>query len=317
MKREDGAPRSRRGDTAPAERAPAPPFRVKQVGRPPRAAKVVVPDYAEGIQIKTSDPDPRFNNVLARGLAILRAFQIDRQWLGNLELAAITGLTKPTVSRLTHTLTQLGYLRYREEFGKYELAAGVVGLAYPYLANQAVPPVARPLMFELAQKTKTNVGLGVHEDLSVFYLEYALGAPNPNRLHRAGFRVPLVRTAMGRACIAGLRADRREALYEQVRGHYGREWPALQRELDDAVLQVQGQGFCIAAGTFSSTTASVAVPFVPADGQAVLAFNSLGHPSLLPPAVLARNGKRLLALAAEVRRRLAEAPSGVPSLGRA
>lgn len=321
MKRDTAAAPGRRGAGASATpiapAAPATPFRLKQVGRPPRAAKVAVPDYAEGIQIKTSDADPRFNNVLARGLAILRAFQIDRQWLGNLELAALTGLTKPTVSRLTHTLTQLGYLRYREEFGKYELAAGVVGLAYPYLANQGVPPVARPLMFELAQKTKTNVGLGVHEDLSVFYLEYALGAPNPNRLHRAGFRVPLVRTAMGRACIAGLRAGRREALFEQLRSHYGREWAALKRELDDAVWQVQVHGFCIAAGTFSTTTASVAVPFVQADGQAVLAFNSLGHTSLLTPAMLARNGKRLLELAADVRRRLAHEPPAGPSLGRA
>ena len=176
-----------------------------------------MPDYSEGMQIKTEDPDPRFNNALARGLALLRAFQIDRTLLGNLELAQITGLARPTVSRLSYTLTRLGYLRYREEFGKYELAAGVVGLAYPYLANQAVPPIARPLMVELARKTETNVGLGVQEELSVFYLEYALGEANPNRLQRAGFRVPVARTAMGRACIAGMRPEQRERLYEHMR----------------------------------------------------------------------------------------------------
>src|SRR5262245_57519678 len=109
-----------------------PSFRPVTPGRPRRGDKVAVPDYSEGTQIKTEDPDPRFNNVLARGLAVMRAFQIDRTLLGNLELAQITGLARPTVSRLTFTLTHLGYLRYREEFGKYELAAGVVGLAYPY-----------------------------------------------------------------------------------------------------------------------------------------------------------------------------------------
>ena len=69
----------------------------------------------------------------------------------------------------------------------------------------------------LAAKTKTNVGLGVQEDLSVFYLEYALGEDNPNRLQRAGFRVPVVRTAMGRACIAGMRPEARERLDAQVK----------------------------------------------------------------------------------------------------
>jgi len=62
------------------------------VGRPRQSDKVVVPDYSEGIQIKTEDDDPRFNNALARGLAILRTFQFDRQLLGNVEIAAATAL---------------------------------------------------------------------------------------------------------------------------------------------------------------------------------------------------------------------------------
>src|SRR5207237_2560392 len=77
------------------------------VGRPSRKDKPVLPDYCEGIQIKTEDEDPRFNNAVARGLAILRTFQFDRKLLGNVEIAAATNLPKPTVSRLTYTLTQL------------------------------------------------------------------------------------------------------------------------------------------------------------------------------------------------------------------
>jgi DNA-binding IclR family transcriptional regulator len=284
------------------------------LGRPSRKDKIVQPDYSEGIQIKTEDEDPRFNNALARGLAILRAFQIDLKLLGNLEIAELTGLAKSTVSRLTFTLTQLGYLHYRPEFGKYELAAGVIALAYPYLASQTVPPVARPLMVELALKTKTNVGLGVHEGLSVLYLEYALGEADPNRLQRPGFRVPLVRTAMGRACIAAMRPEARQQFYLELREHYKREWSRLYDELEDAAAQVQTRGFCIAAGTFRPTTNSVAVPFVHGDGHTIMAFNSQGHSQTQTQEVMLRNGKRLLDLATEVRRRLAEATHG-PSLG--
>jgi DNA-binding IclR family transcriptional regulator len=285
------------------------------LGRPSRKDKIVLPDYSEGIQIKTEDPDPRFNNALARGLAILRTFHLDVPLLGNLEIAEATGLPKSTVSRLTFTLMQLGYLRYRPEFGKYELAAGVIGLAYPYLASQAVPPIARPLMVELASKTKTNVGLGVQEGHSVLYLEYALGESNPNRLQRPGFRVPLVRTAMGRACVASLRPDHRARLYHELRDTYGREWTRLHDELEDAVLQVQTKGYCIAAGTFRRMVSSVAVPFVSGDGETVMAFNSQGSSHLQTAQVMARNGKRLLELALDVRKRLADAPQ-VPSLGR-
>jgi hypothetical protein len=58
---------------------------------------------------RTVDPtDPRFNTALARGIAVLRAFELDEQFLGNADIAARTGVPKATISRLTHTLTELG-----------------------------------------------------------------------------------------------------------------------------------------------------------------------------------------------------------------
>jgi DNA-binding IclR family transcriptional regulator len=201
------------------------------------------------------------------------------------------------------------------EFGKYELAAGVVSLAYPYLVNMPTPTIARPLMEDLAKLTGTNVGLGVHEGLSVLYLEYALGEINPNRRQRVGFRVPMVRTAMGRACIAAMQAHERERLYSELKEYYRKEWLQLRDELEDAVEQVDRRGFCIASGTFLKTTNSVAVPFLHTDGRTLMAFNSQGHASVQTRAVLERNGKHLLKLTAQVRQRLAvESPT--PSLGR-
>ena len=62
--------------------------------------------------------DRQFVVALARGLELLRAFSFDDSFLGNQEIAARTGLPKPTISRLTHTLTKLGYLNYSERLGK-------------------------------------------------------------------------------------------------------------------------------------------------------------------------------------------------------
>ena len=64
------------------------------MGRPSRKDKPVTPDYSEGIQIKTEDDDPRFNNAVARGLAILRTFQFDRKLLGNVEIAEATPMER-------------------------------------------------------------------------------------------------------------------------------------------------------------------------------------------------------------------------------
>src|SRR5690606_20818969 len=60
--------------------------------------------------------DRKFITALARGLDVLSVFRPDDRLLGNQEIAARTGLPKPTVSRLTYTLTKLGYLTHVERF---------------------------------------------------------------------------------------------------------------------------------------------------------------------------------------------------------
>jgi DNA-binding IclR family transcriptional regulator len=69
-------------------------------------------DIAGGASAATGDR--KFVTALARGLEVLRACTPTEGLLGNGELVERTGLPKPTVSRLTHTLTKLGYLAYAE-----------------------------------------------------------------------------------------------------------------------------------------------------------------------------------------------------------
>lgn len=249
--------------------------------------------------------NPHFNIALARGVAVLRAFEIDDQFLGNTEISQRTGVPKPTVSRLTHTLTELGYLSYREEVGKYELAPGILGLAYPYLANMPVPAIARPFMNELAKSTQANVGLAILDGLSAVYLEYALGEPHDiNRRQRVGFRLPLARTATGRACIAAMNPEQLDRTLESLREAYPDEWHLLRDEIDDAITQVRVRGYCIVAGTYGRTTNMVAVPFALQDGRTILAFNCGGHAKVHTSKKLVQYGARLVELARAVRREL-------------
>src|SRR5919202_1383547 len=68
--------------------------------------------------------DRNFSENLARGLDVLRAFTAEDRVLSNRELSDRTGLPKPTISRLTYTLTLLGYLSRVEKLQKFRLAAG-------------------------------------------------------------------------------------------------------------------------------------------------------------------------------------------------
>ncbi len=59
--------------------------------------------------------DRHFVTALARGLELLACFRHGDRMLGNQDLARRCGLPKSTVSRLTNTLTKLGYLVFVEE----------------------------------------------------------------------------------------------------------------------------------------------------------------------------------------------------------
>ena len=198
-----------------------------------------------------------------------------------------------------------------------KVAASVIGLAYPYISRQVVPAIARPLMLELAAETHTNVGLGVYEGLSVLYLEYAPGDLSSSRRQRVGFRVPLVRTAMGRGCVAAMAPEQRKDVLERIQQYYPKEWPELWSQMEEAIRHEQKHGYCIGAGTFNQFTNAVSVPFPQPDSPTIMAFNAQGPAELLTPTRMARIGKQLMELADAVRAQMAAPPPHLRTLAAA
>src|SRR3972149_9794841 len=107
--------------------------------------------------------DRQFATTLARGLEVLRCFTPMEPMLGNKEISLRTGLPKPTVSRLTYTLTKLGYLRHNMRLGKYQLGSAVLSIGYPLLASMSIRQIARPFMKELADYTSGAVNMGIRD----------------------------------------------------------------------------------------------------------------------------------------------------------
>src|SRR5213076_2511145 len=84
--------------------------------------------------------------------------------------AARTGLSRPTVSRLTNTLVQLGYLA-RSDAGRYLLGTHILRVAYPLLAQLRIRQVARPSMREFAEQARGTVSIGTIDGLDALYVE--------------------------------------------------------------------------------------------------------------------------------------------------
>lgn len=224
------------------------------------------------------EQDRQFVTALARGLELLRCFRPGERLLGNQELVKRSGLPKATVSRLTYTLTCLGYLQYFENMGKYALDTGVLALGYLHLSGLDIRRQARPLMAELAEQTQSSVSLGARDRLSMVYIENCQGSgPLTLRLD-VGARIPMASTAMGRAHLAALPERERDLLLDQLRAQDPEQWPALREALEKAFRQYQDHGFCLSCGDWQKDINAVAVPLINPDGSGVVAF-SCGGPA--------------------------------------
>ncbi|WP_459618107.1 IclR family transcriptional regulator [Bordetella sp. 2513F-2] len=217
---------------------------------------------------------------LARGLDVLRCFQPGTRTLGNLELARITGLPKATISRITYTLTQLGYLRYHEDTGKYSPGFGVLALGYGLLAGLEIRELARGAMTALAQETGAAVALGAYDGDAMVYVEAIHGSSALYLRLPVGYRAGFG-TAMGRAYLAGLPAAERQALVERL----GTRAPG-DEAIARAEAELREQGCCYALGEWKSGIHAAAVPFTSLTGEGRFVLSCGGPAALLPEATL-------------------------------
>ena len=151
--------------------------------------------------------DAAFATTLAKGLAVLEAFAPESARLGNTEIAQRTGLSRPTVARLTHTLAELGYLAYEPSRAKFRLWARALTLAHPLLASMTLRQRARPLMQDLANSVRGTVSIGLLDGTSLVYVESARAAETVAHTPDIGSTIPLPQAAMGRALLSMLDAD--------------------------------------------------------------------------------------------------------------
>lgn len=208
---------------------------------------------------------------LERGLRLLRAFRLGSGVLTNAELAERTELARPTVSRLTRSLVDAGFLLYDLGERGYRLAPACLSLALAYRSSEPLLEVALPVMRELAEGRRVNVGLAVADQLEMVYLDSVrFSRLGIFRRLTAGSRIPIAPTSLGCAYLAGLRPLARQKLMVGLRVQAGRAWNEQRRSIEAAIKDVVELGYCHAY--WAAGMAAVATPIQTGAG-AVYAMN--------------------------------------------
>ena len=118
---------------------------------------------------RESSPDEI--TALARGLAVLRRIAAADAPVSNRELTELTGIPKPTVSRITATLVSAGFLFQLPDSERFVLTASVLELSHGFLRNFDIRARSRPFMIELAERTSLSVHLAVRDRLDMVAID--------------------------------------------------------------------------------------------------------------------------------------------------
>lgn len=247
--------------------------------------------------------DRHFVTALARGLDVLACFRSGDKALGNQDIAQRCKLPKSTVSRLTYTLTRLGYLIHVEEIGKYRLGTATLSLGSTMLVRLDVRQTARPLMQELADFAKAEVSLGTRDRFSMIYVENCRSSALLTLSLDVGSRIALASSAIGRAWLAAIPEDERRAVLEQLRAHDEQAWPEVQAGIDKALQDYRTLGVACSFGEWQRNVNAIARAFQPGGGLPPMVINCGGPSFNLSPEFLLN----------EVRPRLVEMVSRIES----
>lgn len=226
--------------------------------------------------------DRHFVTALSRGLDVLACFRSGSRLLGNQDISERCKLPKSTVSRLTYTLTKLGYLHYVRESGKYRLGTATLALGSAVLGRFEVRDIAGPLMQELADATGASISLCARQRLNMVCVEVCKGSAVLSLNMEVGLRLPLATSAIGRSYLAICSDSERAELMEQLREQEPAEWPTLQAGIEEARQLFDRSGVCLSLGDWQPDVHGIAASFRPGNGLPPMAINCGGAAQRLP-----------------------------------
>lgn len=184
--------------------------------------------------------------VLVKTTQVLRALAHSETPLGPTEIAQLTGLDRSAVHRILITLARDRLVERHAGNGSYHLGLGLAALGLIAANRLDLRRIARPHLEDLFARFSETVNLAVLEDDAVLYIDMIETQHGLRMAATVGTRDPLSTTALGKAVLAFLPEDRRDALVSRASltprtPNSIRTKPELQR----ALRQTRERGYAL------------------------------------------------------------------------
>jgi IclR family pca regulon transcriptional regulator len=219
---------------------------------------------------------PDFVEAIARGLEVIRGFGDVTRPLSLSDLAAATGLARPTVRRILITLMELGYV---STDGKtFVLTPRVLELGTAYVASTGLWEVAERHLFELSRATGESCSIAQRDGSDIVYTSRVAVPKLVTFSVTIGTRFPAAQTSLGKVLLAALpETELEECLRLPSRAHVEPTWHPSAEELRQELRDVRAQGWALTDQQLGPAIRSVATGIRGGDGHIIAAMNVNAH----------------------------------------
>jgi DNA-binding IclR family transcriptional regulator len=243
----------------------------------------------------------------------LRALELisEHGELGVTELGRKLDVHKATASRLIATLAERGFVERDPISEKYRLGFGLISLAGAAVGGNDLVRAARPILDDLAERTRETVNLGVLSGESVVYIDQVTGTRSIVSVSWVGQRTPLHCTSNGKVLLAyATDAEWERMLASPLTRLTSRTITDL-RKLRAQLAEVRARGYAQTLEELEEGLNAVAAPVRGMSGDVVAALSVSGPAFRMRAVDLPRFGKLTADAALAVSRRLGYVDRGV------
>lgn len=219
---------------------------------------------------------PDFIEALARGLDVIRTFGPNRQTMTLSEVAAASGLARPTARRMLLTLEELGYVRVTQ--AGFALTPRVLELGMAYIGSISLWDIARPHMEQLVEQTHESSSIAQLDGSDIVYVARVAVPKIITIAVTIGTRFPALQTSLGKVLLAELPPDELEhVLAQSSRSGIAPLWRPGVRERNRVLCEVRRRGWAFTDEELAYGIRSIAAPLRDGTNRVVAALNVSVH----------------------------------------
>jgi IclR family pca regulon transcriptional regulator len=230
----------------------------------------------------TQDKPAEFVEALAKGIAILEAFDASNPEMTLSEVARRVGLSPAAARRSLLTLETLGYIGRKDK--RFHLRPKLMALGSAFYFSARIDEILQEDLKGIVDQFGDASSVGVLDGENVIYVAHVTVQRARRAAAVAGARYPVYATSMGRVLLAGLPDEKIDAYLKtyspkKLTSKTCTNAKALRAE----VMVARRDGYATTVDQLDYGITALAVPIRGPDGETLAALNTSGYTGIVTP----------------------------------